>query len=83
MAQANHEAIGLLMRKEDQGVLVDIIITLQGIPIGEHTTTPIYPLSGILRTSLGWMNYEEKLTKSNLLSFIVSSRRMKILRHDC
>jgi hypothetical protein len=60
MAQPNHEFIGLLMRKEDQGVLADITISPQGITIGEHPTTPIHPLSGSNRRGLGWMNWEEK-----------------------
>jgi hypothetical protein len=32
----------------------------QGIPIGEHPTTPVHPLSGSIRRGLGWMNCEEK-----------------------
>jgi hypothetical protein len=44
MAQANQEVIGILMRKEDQGVLVDITITPQGIPIGENIAAQVHPL---------------------------------------
>jgi hypothetical protein len=60
MAQENQEAIGLLRRKEDQGVLADITITPKGIPIGENTTTQVHPLSGSIIRGLGWMNCEEK-----------------------
>jgi hypothetical protein len=45
MAQANQEVIDLLMRKEDQGVLANITISPQGIPIGERKKCPVHPLS--------------------------------------
>ena len=59
MAQENQEVIGLLMRKEEQEVLADIAVTPQGIPIRDHTTYQVHPLSGSIR-GLGWMSYEEK-----------------------
>jgi len=60
MAQENQEVIGLLMRNEYQGVLEDITITPQCIPIGENIVTQFHPFSGSIRRSLGWMKYEEK-----------------------
>ena len=78
IAQENKEVIGLLSRNEYQGVLAKITITPQGIPIGDHTTTQVHPLSGSIKRGLGWMNYEEKLKKSNLLHLMVSTRRMKM-----
>jgi hypothetical protein len=60
MAQANRKVIGLLMRKEDQGVLVDITITPQGIPIGENIVAQVHTLLGSIRRSLGWMSYKDK-----------------------
>ena len=80
MAQANLEVIGLMKRKEEQEVLANITTTPRGIPIREHTTTHVHPLSGRKRV-LGWMNCEEKWTKSNLLHLTVSTRRMKMQRH--
>ena len=59
MVQANLEVTGLLMRKEEHEVLVDITITPQGIPIRGNTTSQVYPLSGSIR-DLGWMSYEDK-----------------------
>jgi hypothetical protein len=41
MDQEKHEVIGLRMSKEEQGVLGDTIITREGIPIGENTTTQV------------------------------------------
>jgi hypothetical protein len=60
VAQANQKVTGLLMRKEEQGVLVDITITPRGIPIEENTTSEVHPLSGSVKRGLGWMIYEEK-----------------------
>jgi hypothetical protein len=48
-----------LMRKEKQEVLADITITPRGIPIRDHTTAQVHPLSESIR-GLGWMSYEEK-----------------------
>ena len=45
MDQANQEVTGFLMRNEEQEVLVDITITPRGIPIREHTTTQVHPIS--------------------------------------
>jgi hypothetical protein len=45
MAQENQEVIGFLMRKEEHGVLEDITITPQGIPIGYNTPNQVHPLS--------------------------------------
>jgi hypothetical protein len=59
VAQANQEVTDLLMRKENPEVLADITITHQGIPIREHTTNQVHPLSERIR-GLGWMSYEEK-----------------------
>jgi hypothetical protein len=59
VAQENQEVTGLLMRKEEQEVLEDIVITPRGISIREKTTTQFHPLSGSIR-GLGWMSYEEK-----------------------
>jgi hypothetical protein len=60
MAQENQEVISLLTRKKDQGVLADITISPQGIPIGECPTTPVHPLSGSIIIGLGCMKCEEK-----------------------
>jgi hypothetical protein len=59
VAQENQEVIGLLMRKEDPEVLVDIAITPRGIPIRRKKTYQFHPLSGSIK-GLRWMNYEEK-----------------------
>jgi hypothetical protein len=59
VAQANQEATGLLMRKEEQEVLADITVTTQGIPIRGNIAAQVHPLSGSIR-GLGWMSYEEK-----------------------
>jgi hypothetical protein len=60
MAQANQEVTGLMIRGEEQEVLVEINITPQGIPLGEHTIVQVHPLSGNIRRGLGWMNCKEK-----------------------
>jgi hypothetical protein len=83
MTQANQEVTCLLMRKEEQEVLADITITPQGIPQGDNTVSQVHPLSESVRRGLGWMSYNDKLTKSNLLHFKVSTRRMKMQRHGC
>jgi SOS-response transcriptional repressor LexA len=59
VAQVNQEVIGLLMRKEEQEVLEDNIVTPRDISIREHTKNQVHPLSGSIR-GLGWMSYEEK-----------------------
>jgi hypothetical protein len=60
MAQENQEVIGLLRRNQDQEVLADIIVTPQGIPIGENTISQVHPLSGSIIRGLGWMSCKEK-----------------------
>jgi hypothetical protein len=48
------------MRKEEQGMLVDITITPQGIPIGENIIAQVHPLEGSIIIGLGWLNCEDK-----------------------
>jgi hypothetical protein len=58
------------MRKEELDVLAYVTITPQGTPIRGNTTTQFHPLLRSIRV-LGWMSYEEKLTKSNLLHLMM------------
>jgi hypothetical protein len=59
VAQENLEVTSLHMRKEKQEVLADTTIIPQGIPIREHSTAQVHPLSEGIRV-LGWMSYKEK-----------------------
>jgi hypothetical protein len=45
MAQENQKVMGLVMREEEQEVLVDITLTPQGIPLGENMVAQFHPLS--------------------------------------
>jgi hypothetical protein len=60
MTQANQEVTGLMMRGEEQEVLVDITITPQGIPLGYNTIVQVHPLLENIRGGMEWMSYKEK-----------------------
>jgi hypothetical protein len=55
VAPTNQEATRPLRKKEDQGMVVEITITLKGNPKGENIEAQIHPLPGSIR-GMGWMN---------------------------
>jgi hypothetical protein len=55
VAPTNKEATGALRKKKDQGVIVDIIITLKDNPKEDYIVAQVLlPPRGI--RGLGWMN---------------------------
>jgi hypothetical protein len=49
-----------MIRGEEQEVLVDNTIILQGIQLREHIEVPVHPLLGRIRKFPEWMSYKGK-----------------------